>query len=115
MFQIDNPLVAIVNGLPIIFALVGLILLLGDLPAIVSKRIAMGTDMPYLGTSLSQPCILMVAGIAYIANLAFIHFGWLSEEKVAVFLTIDLAIASLSIGLILLTTLQHMWRTKDMK
>lgn len=115
MLQVHNPLIAIINGLPIIFALVGLILLLGDLPAIVSKKIAMGTDMPYLGTSLSQPCILMVAGLAYIANLVFIYFGWLAEEKGARFLTIDLAIASLSIGLILLTTLQHMWRTKDMK
>lgn len=100
MFEVDNPLIVIINGLLIIFALVGLILFLAN---IFTPRIGMGQDIQHCSTFIIQPCILIASGLAYVANSAFISFGWLSEEQGAIFSTIDLAIAALSLSLIFLT------------
>jgi hypothetical protein len=100
MFEVDNPLIAIINGLLVIFALVGLILFLAN---IFTPRIGMGQDIQHCSTFIIQPCILIASGLAYVANSAFISFGWLSEEQGAIFSTIDLAIAALSLSLIFLT------------
>jgi hypothetical protein len=100
MFEVDNPLIAIINGLLIMLAIVGLILFLAN---VFTPRIGMGQDIQHCSTFIIQPCILIAAGLAYVANSAFISFDWLSEEQGAIFFTIDLAIAALSLGLIFLT------------
>ena len=93
--------VAIVNAPLIIFALFGSILFLGNI--YTPKPISMGQGMQSYGNFIAQLCILIVVGLTYFANSAFISFGWLSAEMGTIILTIDLAIAALSIGLILLT------------
>ena len=92
---------ALINAPLIIFALFGSILFLGNI--YTPKPISMGKGIQSCGNFIVQTCILIVAGLAYFANSAFISFGWLSAEMGAIVLAIDLAIAALSIGLILLT------------
>lgn len=92
---------ALINAPLIIFALFGSILFLGNI--YTPKPISMGQGMQSCGNFIAQLCILIVVGLTYFANSAFISFGWLSAEMGTIILTIDLAIAALSIGLILLT------------
>jgi hypothetical protein len=94
--------VALINAPLIIFFLVCLISFLGN---IVTPRTGMGKDVPTFGIAIAVACILIIAGLTYSANSAAISFGWLSGEIGTIALTIDLAIAALSIVLILLSML----------